>query len=128
MNETCRLGTHIFKRVTKSKQERIEKEKAAAKEAQPAHLKIVDEVRKVKDLGLADAKLSSNHLLTLIKALRRKTDGGALPTKKAERFKLYLEWKGRGVAMEHQCAVNPVQPPPIEADDNEAEVGGMEMI
>ena len=97
-------------------------------ETQAAHLKIVDEACKVKDLELADAKLSRNCLHMLIKALRRKTDGGALPTKKAERFKLYLEWKGRGVAMKHQCAVNPVQPPPIEADDNEAELGEMEMI
>ena len=128
MNGTCRLGTHIFKRVAKSKHERIEKEKAAAKEAQEAHLKIVEEARKIKDLGLADAKLSSNHLLTLIKALRRKTDGGALPSKKAERFKLYLEWKGRDVAMEYQCAVNPVQSPPIEDDDDEAHLGEIEMV
>ena len=76
---------------------------------------------------MADAKLTSNHLLTLIKALRRKTDGGALPSKKADRFKLYLEWKGRDIVMEYQCA-NPVQLPPIEDDDDEAHIGETEMV
>ena len=101
MSGTCRPGTRIFKRVAKNKQEQIEKEKVAAKEVHADHKKVVTEARAVKDLGLTDNKLTSSYLLILIKALRRKTDSGALPSEKSEQFQLYLECKGRGDAMEY---------------------------
>ena len=121
MNGTCRLRQHIFKRVAKSKQERIEAEKKAAKEVREAHLKIVDAAQLILSLGLEDSKYMLPQLLSLIKALRRKDDIGALPTKKADRLKLYLEWKGRGFVIMEPAAIVPLQLPPLENEKGEVD-------
>ena len=88
----------------------------------------MDATQSILSLGLEDSKYSSTQLLSLIKALRRKVDGGALPTKKAERLKLYLGWKGRGFSIKEPAAPVPLPLLPFENEEGESDTNSADEI
>lgn len=86
LNGTYRLRTHMFKRVTKSKEEILVKEKAAAQKEQALCLKITN--------NATHNKINSAYSLTIMKALQRKNDTITLPTSKKD-CKLLCTSNGR---------------------------------
>ena len=82
---------------------------------------MIDVAQSILSLGLEDSWYSSTQLLSLIKVLQGKDDGGAFPALKEDRLKLYLEWKCHGFSIQEPAVLVPLSLLSIKNEEGESD-------
>ena len=103
---TNRLGIDVFEVCKENHLKKMNEIKEKLKNEQHVHMQLAKEADDILTSTPDVTKLTLKKLKIVLKSLKRKTDKGSLPVKKADMIQLYENWKHR-------------DPPVFESNDDD---------